>query len=173
MTVHRWFTATACPGDYLYERMGDIATKVNAKLGVVTPPKTLDVGDIVDFTGNTHYVSANSNIPIACSPGKAKITRISNGAKHPYHLVRDVGGTSTVYGWVNTEDITSDVGIKIGDKVKLTADATVYGQTKKFSSWVYRCTLFVRDIQDARIIVSTLRTGAITGAVDIKYLKKV
>lgn len=33
MTVHRWFAAKACPGDYIYERLGDIAAKVNAKLG--------------------------------------------------------------------------------------------------------------------------------------------
>lgn len=32
MTVHRWFSATACPGTYLYERMGDIAARVNEKL---------------------------------------------------------------------------------------------------------------------------------------------
>lgn len=34
MTVHRWFSNTACPGDYLYERQGEIAEKVNAKLSV-------------------------------------------------------------------------------------------------------------------------------------------
>lgn len=33
MTVHRWFAATACPGDYLFGRMGDIAAAVNARLG--------------------------------------------------------------------------------------------------------------------------------------------
>ena len=33
MTVHRWFANKACPGDYIYQRLGDIATKVNAKLG--------------------------------------------------------------------------------------------------------------------------------------------
>ena len=32
MTVHRWFAATACPGDYLYGLMGSIATAVNTKL---------------------------------------------------------------------------------------------------------------------------------------------
>lgn len=32
MTVHRWFAAKACPGDYLYNRHGDIAAKVNARL---------------------------------------------------------------------------------------------------------------------------------------------
>ena len=39
MTVHRWFAAKACPGDYIYQRLGDIATKVNAKLGA-TPATT-------------------------------------------------------------------------------------------------------------------------------------
>lgn len=34
MTVHRWFSATECPGDYLYSHMGQIAKDVNAKLGV-------------------------------------------------------------------------------------------------------------------------------------------
>lgn len=33
MTVHRWFDYKACPGDYLYDRHGDIAEKVNAILG--------------------------------------------------------------------------------------------------------------------------------------------
>ena len=34
MTVHSDFANKACPGDYLYEHMGDIANKVNEKLGV-------------------------------------------------------------------------------------------------------------------------------------------
>lgn len=29
MTVHRWFASKDCPGEYLYERHGDIASKVN------------------------------------------------------------------------------------------------------------------------------------------------
>ena len=33
MTVHRWFAAKACPGEYLYSRHGEIAEKVNALLG--------------------------------------------------------------------------------------------------------------------------------------------
>lgn len=32
MTAHRWFANKACPGDYLYERFGDIALKVNQKI---------------------------------------------------------------------------------------------------------------------------------------------
>jgi len=36
MTAHRWFANKACPGDYLYSRFNDIASKVNANLGVTT-----------------------------------------------------------------------------------------------------------------------------------------
>ena len=32
MTVHRWFAAKACPGDWLYQRHGQIAAEVNRKL---------------------------------------------------------------------------------------------------------------------------------------------
>lgn len=47
MTVHRWFAAKACPGDYLYRRMGDIASEVNRQLGEQpgpspTPPTPTD-----------------------------------------------------------------------------------------------------------------------------------
>lgn len=40
LTVHRWFANKACPGDYIYQRLGDIAAKVNAKLGVSSAPTT-------------------------------------------------------------------------------------------------------------------------------------
>ncbi len=33
LTVHRWFANKSCPGDWMYSRMGDLATKVTAKLG--------------------------------------------------------------------------------------------------------------------------------------------
>ena len=40
MTVHRWFAKKACPGDYIYSRLGQIASEVNAKLNpVLTTPK--------------------------------------------------------------------------------------------------------------------------------------
>lgn len=32
LTVHRWFKNKACPGDWMYSRMGDLAEKVTAKL---------------------------------------------------------------------------------------------------------------------------------------------
>ena len=32
LTVHRWFANKACPGDWLYARLGDLAAQVNAQL---------------------------------------------------------------------------------------------------------------------------------------------
>lgn len=40
LTVHRWFANKACPGDWLYSRMGDLASKVNAKLGSASDTST-------------------------------------------------------------------------------------------------------------------------------------
>ncbi len=62
------------------------------------------VGDIVSFIGTKHYTSANAASPKSCKPGTAKITAVSAGAKHPYHLVH-TDNTSTVYGWVDAGDI--------------------------------------------------------------------
>ena len=67
----------------------------------------------------------------------------------------------------------TETPLSVGDKVKLAQNATVYGQTYKFSSWVYSTTLYVRQINGNRIVISTKQTGAVTGAVDKKYLTKV
>lgn len=47
MTVHRWFAATLCPGDYLYNLHGQIAKDVNAQLKKVSPTKLESGNDIV------------------------------------------------------------------------------------------------------------------------------
>ena len=67
--------------------------------------RTPQVGDSVTFAGGKHYVSSNSDTGYTAKGGQAKITKYSKGAKHPYHLVRVIGGTSTVYGWVNADTI--------------------------------------------------------------------
>ena len=136
--------------------------------------KDIKVGDIVEFRGNMHYTNPNKLIGSKCTPGKAKVTHISKGSKHPYHLVR-VDGGSTVYGWVDEKDIVTEAAseIMVGDKVRLKPDATIYGKTKKFSGWVYKSDLFVRSITKSKATISIYKTGAITGSTDIKNLTKI
>ena len=42
LTVHRWFANKACPGDWLYERLGDLAEKVTKALGGSSVPSGSD-----------------------------------------------------------------------------------------------------------------------------------
>lgn len=69
-----------------------------------TPGKEYKVGDVVNFTGSKHYTSAQAASGVTCRPGKAKVTQVSKGAKHPYHLIHE-GSESNVYGWVDAADI--------------------------------------------------------------------
>lgn len=116
VTVHRDYSSKACPGDYIYNRLGDICDKVNAKLGVSgstssgsstsNSTSSFKVGDVVTFKGTTHYKSASASSGSACKRGQATITSIAKGKAHPYHLIAVKGGGSTVYGWVNEKDIS-------------------------------------------------------------------
>lgn len=78
--------------------------------GVTSSPtsisgETLKIGDVVNFTGNRHYVSSTGDDGYSCTPGEAKITLLAPKAAHPYHLVHTNESRSTVYGWVDSEDI--------------------------------------------------------------------
>lgn len=74
-----------------------------------------NIGDIVKFTGNTHYTSSNASSPKTCKAGTAKVTGRSNGAKHPYHLIAEKGKGSTVYGWVDEKDIAEKISNTAGN----------------------------------------------------------
>jgi hypothetical protein len=125
MTVHRWFSNTACPGDYLYEKHSYIANEVNKKLGASTTVTTtttttsptpsstslkFKVGDVVNFAGGKHYSSAVATSGSTVKASKAKVTAISKTGKHPYHVraVNDKGAfIGGVYGWVDASVVSA------------------------------------------------------------------
>lgn len=43
MTVHRDYAAKSCPGDYIYNRLGQIADEVNARLGSSSKPSGSEI----------------------------------------------------------------------------------------------------------------------------------
>ena len=63
LTVHRWFANKSCPGNWMYARMGDLASKVTAALGSEVKPADpakptpvgIKAGDLVTITGSTYY----------------------------------------------------------------------------------------------------------------------
>ena len=101
----------------------------------------LEIGDVVNFTGSRHYISANTGTGKKCTPGTAKITALKPGAAHPYHLIKVAGGGSTVYGWVDAADIAEleqepeadqsaqDVeGMEMNAALTVLADAVIAGK---------------------------------------------
>jgi hypothetical protein len=59
MTVHRWFAAKACPGEWLYSRHGQIAAEVNKRLGatsVSSASQTATTSAAATTTTNSSYL---------------------------------------------------------------------------------------------------------------------
>lgn len=57
--------------------------------------------------GKISIIHRFTELLIAHVPGKAKVTAVykPGESKHPYHLIAESGGGSTVYGWVDVSDI--------------------------------------------------------------------
>ena len=100
MTVHRDFAAKACPGDYLYNRMGDIANKVNAKLGQSTQQTGVSPYTVI--------ITANV-LNVRKGPGTAYgiLTQVKKGER--YTIVEEKLNGSTRWG-----HLLSDGWISLG-----------------------------------------------------------
>ncbi len=191
MTVHRDYAAKACPGDYLYNLQDEIAAEVNRRLGTSgsTTPSTggstgtaaadIKVGDVVEFTGSKHYVSATATSASSCKPGKAKVTAIAKGKAHPYHLIAVSGAGSTVYGWTDAADIKTDAATTAASYlVKVTTDVL---NIRKGPGTNYGTNGAIRDKGTYTIVAESdgpgaskwgkLKSGA--GWISLDYAKKV
>lgn len=155
MTVHRDYANKSCPGPWLYERHGAIAAAVNKKLGTTTETeKPTTPGTLYRVQTGAYSVKAN-----------AEKTMASLKSKGFDAFITTESGTAA-----STSEVTT---FNIGNKVKLASGAPSYGTSKQFASWVYSSTLYLRELSGNRAVISTLKTGAITGAVDKKYLTKI
>ena len=72
---------------------------------------------------------------------------------------------------VTTPTPSTEVAFKLGEEVKLVSGATYYNGAS-IPGWVMNSKLYVRELQGDDIVISTQKTGAITGKVNKKYLTK-
>lgn len=189
MTVHRDYANKACPGDWLYNRHGEIAAEVNRRLGSgSSTPSTgestggaadIKIGDVVEFTGTKHYVSSTAAAASSCKPGKAKVTALAKGKAHPYHLIAVSGGGSTVYGWANVADIkTGTAAAATSYLVEVTTDVL---NIRKGPGTSYGTNGSIKDKGTYAIVAESdgpgaskwgkLKSGA--GWISLDYTKKV
>lgn len=61
--------------------------------------------------------------------------------------------------------------LNVGDEVNLVSGAT-YSSGASIPSWLFSSALYVRELQGDNIVISTQKTGSITGVVNKKYLTK-
>ena len=121
---------------------------------------------------DAYMVKANNlyKVQVGAFSDKANATNMVNSLKSKGFdaFITTESGTA-----VSTQPTSTSTTLKVGDKVKMNSAAPIYGTSSKFQSWVYSSTLYVREINGSRVVISTAKTGAVTGAVDKKYLTKV
>ena len=146
MTVHRWFKNKACPGEYIYSRLGQIANEVNAKLGVKSedyPETPFEVQVIIDDLSIREKATKDSTFEGYTKKGKFTITEVSGdwgklksgagwiyiGEKEWCTILRHIGGTSANKPTANSGKYQVYVGIP--DLCIRTGAGTNYSLTGK------------------------------------------
>ena len=64
----------------------------------------IEVGDVVQFGGDTHYTNGYASVGRPARKGPARVTHYRPAYKHPYHIIH-TDTTSNVYGWVDSDTI--------------------------------------------------------------------
>ena len=157
MTVHRDYANKSCPGDYLYNRHGEIAAEVNRRLGVTdTAP---DAGAAQGVTVYT-VKKGDTLSQIAAKYGTTyQAIAAYNGIKNP-NVIR-VGQK------IKIPVSTAPAALKKGDRVKVLNAVTYDG--KPFRT--YYDTYDVIQVSGARVVIGVGAT--VTAAVNAANLRKV
>ena len=157
MTVHRDYANKSCPGDYLYNRHGEIAAEVNRRLGVAdTAP---DAGAAQGVTVYT-VKKGDTLSQIAAKYGTTyQAIAAYNGIKNP-NAIR-VGQK------IKIPASTAPAALKKGDRVKVLNAVTYDG--KPFRT--YYDTYDVIQVSGARVVIGVGATD--TAAVNAANLRKV
>lgn len=157
MTVHRDYANKSCPGDYLYNRHGEIAAEVNRRLGVADTAPDAGVAQ-----GVTVYTVKKGDTlsQIAAKYGTTyQAIAAYNGIKNP-NAIR-VGQK------VKIPASTAPAALKKGDRVKVLNAVTYDG--KPFRT--YYDTYDVIQVSGARVVIGVGAT--VTAAVNAANLRKV
>lgn len=141
MTVHRWFSATACPGEYLYSKHSDIAKKVNAKLNPSKVAKVL-------YRVRKTWKDAASQLGAFTSLSSAKKLADKNSG---YEVYDEKG--KMVYEPKKTTTTAKKV-VKEGSKVKIKKGAKTY-EGKSVASFVYDKVYKVDELNGKRAVLDT------------------
>lgn len=127
MTVHRWFANKSCPGQYIYERLGQIAADVNALMGV-EPSVEVKVDELEDALNSDYNLKSfikdvqeacGANVDGIAGPetlSKTITVSASINRKHP--IVKAIQKRLTALGYTEVGTIDGVAGRKFTKAVK-------------------------------------------------------
>lgn len=187
MTVHRWFANKACPGDYLYQRHGEIAEKVNKLLGN-TEVKSEEPAVLYRVQTGAFSNKANADAMLAKVKAAGFDTymvqvdglyKIQVGAyskrANAIAMANKLGaaGFDTYITTKSGKAVASTPApapaktIKEGSKVKVKQGAKTY-TGGNLASFVYKNTYEVMELSGSRAVIGI--NGAVTAAMNVKDL---
>lgn len=185
MTVHKWFANKDCPGEYLYERHGDIATKVNA---ILNPAKE-NVLYCVQVGAYSKKGNADAQLKKIKEAGfETNMIQVDGLWKIQLGVYSKKANADTMLAKVKTAGfkgciVTSDqtdskksetkvetkvevpakkMEVKIGSTVKLKNGAKTF-QGGKLASFVYERNHKVKEINVDRVVITY--NGTVVAAV--------
>lgn len=171
MTVHRDYANKSCPGDYLYNKHGEIASEVNKRLGVTSETSkpvasaTVKAGDFVKLASNATYYSGQT-IP---SWVKAKNWIVKEVKGDRAVIDKSEDGKNAICSPVNTKFLTvvknnstnsSQTAVFTPYLVKITADAL---NIRKGPGTNYGIAGCIRDKGTYTIVAESSGSGANKG----------
>lgn len=190
MTVHRWFANKSCPGDYLYNRHGEIAKLVNERLGKVsTTPEKPHINENISPQGlykvQTGAFTVKGNATALQNKLKAQgfdtfivqvgqyykvqvgAYSVKSNAEAMLKKLVVAGYTDAFITFTGTDKPSSGTKISVGDKVKVLVSKTYTGN----NFTLYYPQYDVLEINGDRVVIGIGKT--VTAAVKIDNLQKV
>ncbi len=131
LTVHRWFANKSCPGDWLYNRLGDLAAKVTAALGGTAQTPTAD--STVWYRVRKTWANAKSQIGAYKELANAKACV----DEHSSYSVFDVNGVNIYTSNTTGSAVPFKVKVAISDLNIRKGPGTNYARTKYIPVGVY------------------------------------
>lgn len=133
MTVHRWFSSKACPGDYLYKKHGAIAKAVNERIGTDTPVTPLGGISSAAATNGTYIyseiaiTSPNSTLVSLVSRLSTESSSVRSGAVEgiTVHIAKATGTIEELSEMVASSDRSYNYGIDTNGDIGLFADEPI------------------------------------------------
>lgn len=116
LTVHRWFANKSCPGDWMFNKMGELANTVTAKLGGAT---TNTETNTAQTNKSTNYIVRVdiSNLNIRKGPGTNYATNGVTG-KGSFTIVDESSGQGSKAGWGKLKSGAGWISLDYATKVR-------------------------------------------------------